>query len=146
MDDVLKKKWMHVVLSLAVVAIFAAGYFYLQVRSLKNNPQVAAEQETQALVVKVSKLIVLPRDEIPTVATVSDPEALKDQAFFARAEVGDKVLIYAEAKKAILYSVVLNKIIDVASLDIGAQKTFTPPPTPPDTTADTKPSTPDKPQ
>lgn len=111
----------------AIIAILAAGYFYYQVRELKKDPSVAAQQEVASLVVKVGKLVVLPTDETPTVATVSDPEALKDQAFFANAVKGDKVLIYAQAKKAILYSVGMNKIIDVAPLNIGDGKAVTPP-------------------
>lgn len=111
----------------AIVAIVAAGYFYSQVRTLKQNPQAAAQQEVQALVAKVGRLLVLPADEVPTVATVSDPEALKDQPFFASATQGDKVLIYTTAKKAVLYSVSLNKVIDVAPLNIGTQKAVTPP-------------------
>jgi hypothetical protein len=94
---------------------------------LKQNPQAVAQKETEALVAKVGKLVVLPAGETPTIATVSDPEALKDQAFFASAVKGDKVLIYTTAKKAILYSVSMNKIIEVAPLNIGNQKGVTPP-------------------
>lgn len=118
-----------VVLIIAVVAVVLAGYFYSQLRMLKNNPQAVPQQETEALVEKISKLIVLPLGETPTVATVSDPEALKDQAFFVQAQKGDKVLIYAQAKKAVLYSVSLNKILEMAPLNIGPQKTVTPPAT-----------------
>jgi hypothetical protein len=103
----------------AVVAIVAAGYLYNQVRVLKQDPQAAARVEADALVAKVGKLIKLPEGETPTVATVSDAEALKDQPFFASAVVGDKVLIYTTAKKAVLYSVSLNKILEVAPLNIG---------------------------
>jgi hypothetical protein len=105
---------------IAVVAIVAAGYLYNQVRLLKQDPQAAARVEADALVAKVGKLIKLPEGETPTVATVSDAEALKDQPFFASAVVGDKVLIYTTAKKAVLYSVSLNKILEVAPLNIGA--------------------------
>lgn len=116
-----KQKFVTVIVPIiAVVAIVLSGYFYLQVRTLSKNPQAVAQKETDDLVAKVSKLVILPTGEVPTVATVSDPEALKDQAFFASAQKGDKVLIYAQAKKAYLYSVVLNKIIDVAPLNIGA--------------------------
>jgi hypothetical protein len=121
----------------AIVAIVLSGYFYSQVLALKKNPQVAAQQETAALVAKVSKLVVLPTGETPTVATVSDPEALKDQAFFASAQKGDKVLIYAQAKKAFLYSVTLNKILDVAPLNIGSSTKATTP-TPAKTTTPAK--------
>ncbi len=121
------------VIVIAVVAIILAGYFYYQVRILKQNPQIVAQRQTADLIAKVSRLIVLPTGEVPTIATVSDPSALKNQAFFALAQKGDEVLIYNQAKEAILYSVSLNKIIDVAPLNIGAQQAVTPPATNPAT-------------
>jgi hypothetical protein len=101
------------------VVVALAGYFYYQLSTVRQNSELISEQEVSDLVTKVSALIVLPVGETPTIATVSDPEALKDQPFFAQAQKGDKVLIYAQAKKAILYSVSLNKILDVAPLNIG---------------------------
>jgi myo-inositol-hexaphosphate 3-phosphohydrolase len=119
----------RVVMLIAVVAVVFGGYFYYQWSLLKQNPQAVAQQETTDLMAKVGKLLVLPEGETPTVATVSDPEALKDQAFFTKATKGDKVLIYTTAKKAILYSVTLNKILEVAPLNIGeGQKAVTPKP------------------
>lgn len=103
----------------AVCSIVLAGYFYYQLHIAKQNPEAAIQKETTELVNKISQLIVLPEGETPTLATVSDPEALKDQAFFANAQKGDKVLIYAQAKKAVLYSVTLDKILEVAPLNIG---------------------------
>ena len=47
-------------------------------------------------------------------------------------------MIYTTAKKAILYSVSLNKVIDVAPLNIGSQKAVTPPPATKDTTEEKK--------
>jgi hypothetical protein len=130
MDNTLKEKMFRVIIpAVAVVAVICAGYFYSQFRMLKNNPQAIAQKETAELVAKVGRLVVLPEGETPTVATVSDPEALKDQAFFASATKGDKVLIYTTAKKAILYSVTLNKILEVAPLNIGSTKAVTPPAT-----------------
>jgi hypothetical protein len=104
---------------IAILALGAAGYFYYQLYKMKQDPNAVARKEVMALVEKVSKLVVLPEGEVPTVATVSDPEALKDQVFFSSAKQGDKVLIYAEAKKAVLYSVEMNKILEVAPLNIG---------------------------
>lgn len=98
-----------------------AFYFYKKAALLKANPNAASQKEAEDLVARVSKLIILPEGEIPTVATVSDPEKLKDQAFFAKAKVGDKVLLYSNAKKAYLYDPVNNKILDVAPLNIGAE-------------------------
>ncbi len=98
-----------------------AGYFYNELQTLKADPQQQAQKEAEALVAKVGALIVLPADEKPTVATVQDPEKLKEQAFFANAKTGDKVLIYTTARKAILYSPTDNKIVEVAPVNIGEQ-------------------------
>ncbi len=126
----LEKKLFKIVIPVvALVAIVVAGYFYNQNRLLKQSPQAIAQKEVADLMAKVSKLIVLPAGETPTVATVSDPEALKDQPFFASAQKGDKVLIFTTAKKAILYSVTLNRVIDIAPLNIGNAKSVTPPKT-----------------
>lgn len=119
----------RVVLLVAVAAIVFGAYFYYQWSLIKQNPQAVSQREVTELVAKVSRLIVLPEGEVPTVATVADPEALKSQVFFAQAVKGDKVLIYTTAKKAVLYSVALNKILEVAPLNIGeSQKASAPTP------------------
>ena len=106
-------------LALFVIAVVFAIYSYTQLAELKRDPQRVAEQEVEELVNRVGKLIVLPEGEQPTVATVSDAESLQDQPFFAQAKNGDKVLIYTNARKAILYDPLSNKIVEVAPLNIG---------------------------
>jgi flagellar basal body-associated protein FliL len=110
--------FLRILVLLVIFALFTAGYFYMQVRKLKQDPNVLAKQEVNDLVEKIGKFVILPTGEVPTLATVSDPEALKDQPFFTNAVKGDQVLIYSQAKKAILYSVEQNKIIDMTSLSI----------------------------
>ena len=105
---------------LFILAAAGAIYFYLDARDLRKNPQKASQEEIAALIEKVGLLIVLPKDEMPTNATVSDPEKLKDQLFFENAKMGDRVLIYSKAKKAILYNPTTNKIVEVAPVSIGA--------------------------
>jgi hypothetical protein len=119
----MKKFAFPVLFLLFIAAGGTAGYYYNQVAKLEQNPQEAAGQEAATLVALVGKLIILPEGETPTVATVSDPEKLKDQPFFAQAKVGDKVLLYPNAKKAFLYDPVNNKILEAAPLnvDTGAQ-------------------------
>lgn len=112
----------------------AAYYFYSQLNQIKQDPQKVAQAETKELVAKVSKLIVLPEGEDPTTATVTDPDKLKDQPFFAKAKVGDKVLIYSNAKKAILYDPTSNRIVEVAPITIGAAPQQTPLPQAPTST------------
>lgn len=104
--------------AILVVAGFAT-YFWYDASALRKNPQKATQEETRKLLANISELIVLPEGETPTIATVTDPERLKDQPFFARAKTGDKVLIYTNARKAILYSPTQNKIVEVAPINIG---------------------------
>ena len=104
---------------IAIGAGVSAYYFYQKWGELRIDPQKLAESEAQEIIKQVGRLIVLPEDETPTVATVTDPERLRDQPFFAKAKAGDKVLIYTKAKKAILYDPTQNKIVEVAPLNIG---------------------------
>lgn len=114
-----KQRFSILLLGLLVITSGTATYFYRQYSVLKHNPRALEEKEVKHLVAKVSQLIVLPENEEPTVATVSDPERLKEQPFFAKAKKGDKVLIYSTARKAILYDPAAHKIVEVAPLNIG---------------------------
>lgn len=106
----------NITVGVALLAVVVGGlsyYFYVQAN---NDPQKAAQAEVKNLVSAVGKLMVLPSDEQPIIATVADPEKLKDQPFFADAKKGDKVMIYNNAKKAILYDPAANRIVNVAPL------------------------------
>ena len=117
------KKYSKLVIVLVIlVLIGAAIYFYLQYQKTNNllqNPNQASQEETKNLISQVGKLIQLPANENPTIATVSDITKLSDQQFFKNAVNGDKVLIYSQAQKAILYRPRINKIIEVAPVNIG---------------------------
>lgn len=103
---------------LLVGALGAAGYFYNKAYGSKNADPA---KEAAAVVERVGKLMILPTDETPTIATVSDPAKLRDQKFFTNAKEGDKVLIYTHAGKAILYDPAANKIVEVAPINLGPQ-------------------------
>lgn len=117
------KQYIFVVLvGVVVLSSGTAVYFYNRYSALQQNPNKATQNEVNKLVAQVGKLIVLPEGETPTLATVADPEKLKDQPFFAKAKTGDKVLIYTNAKKAILYNPGSNKIVEVAPINIGSNQ------------------------
>jgi hypothetical protein len=103
----------------AVLLILLVGVVVFVMRMTKDDPQEAARKEAEEVVAAVSKLMVLPADEEPIIATVADPAQLMDQPFFKNASKGDKVLIYNNAKKAILYSPEQNLVVDVAPLSVG---------------------------
>lgn len=110
---------------LALVLIAGAAYFVYDYTQLKkerdklSDPQAAAQEATQKLVNEVGAIVQLPEGETPTVATVSDASKLQNQAFFAKAENGDKVLIYTQARRAILYRPSTGKVIEVAPINLG---------------------------
>jgi len=110
---------------LLIIVVGLAFYFWNQTRVLTSTSisggNDLSQSEIEGLISKVGTLMFLPSDEVPTLATVSDPEKLKDQPFFAQAKVGDKVLIYAKSQKAILYDPVANKIVNVAPINLGGQ-------------------------
>jgi hypothetical protein len=118
-SSTMKKFGTAVIVLLLLGSAGAAGFYYKQYDDLKKNPNKVVQDETKALLANIGKLIVLPEGEQPTIATVTDPEKLKEQAFFNNAQTGDKVLIYTNARKAILYSPTQNKIIEVAPVNIG---------------------------
>jgi hypothetical protein len=106
------KKTPFFLVLLLIIAVLAAGYFYWQWSVLKSNPAISGAEDIQDLVKEVSKIMLLP-DELPTVATVTDPAALTDQPFFTNAQVGYKVLVFPLAKKAVLYDPVNKRIIEI---------------------------------
>ncbi|HEV7702242.1 MAG TPA: hypothetical protein VGO63_02250 [Candidatus Paceibacterota bacterium] len=124
------KRLILILVILVVILGIATAYFFYRSNKLAANAGSAAASQAEArtLAAKVGKIMVLPTDEVPTIATVSDPEALKGQVFFADAKVGDKVLIYTNAKKAVLYDPEVNKIVNVAPLNVGSEKAAAPAP------------------
>jgi hypothetical protein len=103
---------------LAVLFFASAGtalYFYTQATTGSTGD--AMTEELDRTIAIIGRLVVLPVDERPTLATVSDPEKLRSQPFFANAQKGDKVLIYANARKAILYNPASNKIVEIAPIN-----------------------------
>ena len=128
---ILGSVWLRLAIVAVVVGLFVsaaggAGYFYrayqktlAEKNSLlsKSGENKDAASEIETLVEAVSKLIELPTGETPTLATVSDKTKLEGQSFFKRAENGDKVLIYTNAGKAILYRPTLGKVIDMAAIN-----------------------------
>lgn len=116
---------------LVVVALLAFGYIHqmqatnaLREQNKKlSSPAATAQAEAATLKSQVAKLVELPSDEVPTIATVSDVTKLQSQAFFKNAKNGDKVLMFTKAKEAVLYRPSDNKIIQMAPLDVSGSTT-----------------------
>lgn len=128
-ENHLQSKELHIPLRFAyigvgalfiVLAVIGGIYFTAKKKVITNNATKSVD-EIKKLEMEVGAIFDLPKGESPTVATVSDKAKLKGQSFFAKAENGDKVLIYTNAKKAILYRPSLGKIMEVSSLNLSVQ-------------------------
>ena len=87
-----------------------------------SNPEAQEEaiaKEREEILAKVGKLMILPEDEEPTIATVTDAEVLSQyQPFFRKASDGDKVILYVQSGKSIIYSPDKNIIVNVGTISV----------------------------
>jgi hypothetical protein len=106
----LLKRILYMVTAIVFIpAVILGGYrVFLNFEAAKDTAPTVLE--------KVGKLVSLPQGEEPTVATITDLKPLEGQEFFKDARIGDKVIIYKGASKAILYRPTQNKVITAAPL------------------------------
>ncbi len=104
-----------VLLFLAVVSTASAAYLWN--KSESSVRAQTTEDEVEKIVADVKKVLILPENETPTLATVTDLTQLRDQPFFAKAEIGDNVLIYAESKKAVLWRPSTKMVVEISTLN-----------------------------
>lgn len=134
----------YVVLFLAIATGIAGSalaiYSYQKLNSSNTlGAQVIAdserlsEKEIKALKDKVSQIAVLPEDEIPVVLPITDLTKLHSNEFFKDAKLKDKILIFKQAGKIILYDPINNKIVNIgpySETPAGLTPSPTPIPTP----------------
>lgn len=106
-----------IIVGLLVFFVYEYAHTKNQLEKL-SNPKTATESATQQLVDSVGKLVQLPANETPTIATVNDAAKLKNQAFFANAQDGDKVLIYSKSGRAVLYRPSTNRVIEYSTVNL----------------------------
>lgn len=112
-----------VAISLVILIIvslsFFTFYFYKKSSSINNiNTTELSTSEINKVIKKVQAMVVVPEEEIPSVAMVTDPTLLSAQSFFASAKKGDIVLLYSSLGKVILFDMQIGKIIDIAPIDM----------------------------
>ena len=104
-------------LIVAVVALLLALHYYRKYAELRDVVQNVSTQNTTnpaaAVISAVDKHMLLPANEQPVLAQVSDPKALLGNRFFRNALFGDDVLVYCRSQLSILYSPTRDKIIEV---------------------------------
>lgn len=120
-----KKSVIFSFIILVILALGGAGagmYYYTQYTRAVNRAN-DPKAEAKELLGKLGKLIDLPTEEEPTVATVKDVEQIKSQPFFAKAKNGYRVILYTNGRLAILYDDKANKIINVGTINVSSSAT-----------------------
>ena len=113
-----------IVLAIVLASAYAtynAIITYPETFGLIKGPSIIKKEE-KALIAEISRTLNLPRDEEPTIATVSEPEKLKEQSFFKDSQTGDRVIIYQNSKKVILYRPSEKRVIEVGVVNIDQQQ------------------------
>ena len=120
-----KKLSIIILIIIAVAGSYGTVYYYKKYQAKNIDVKAEADKETKRLLEALGKLIELPQEETPTVATITDREKLEGQDFFAQAENGDVLFAYTTSMKAILYRPSINKIINVAPISINESQEVT---------------------
>lgn len=117
-DPARRKKTLWAAAGGLTVLVFAitAAFFFKQYQEVKNNPDVAAKATSQRIVERVGGLFFLPSEE-PTVAQIEDKSKLETQSFFDGAENGDYLLVFADAKLALIYREKDDKLVNVGPVN-----------------------------
>jgi len=102
----------------AIIFTFAVFRYWAvskNVNTIGENIKQSAQSTNnlKILIDKVSRLILLPQNEAPSIATINNVAQLqKDSSFYKDARNGDVLLIYFQAKKAFIYDPEKNIIIN----------------------------------
>lgn len=118
----LRPRFSSVVKKLLLLALLIGGcvyalYFFRNTQLLTPEPEAPVNAVAQ-IVAEVEKQYLLPEGETPTLAIITNLEELKGQEFFVKAQVGDAVLIYIEAKKGILWRPSTHQVVEVGPVSI----------------------------
>lgn len=101
--------------ALVVFLLLAVGSTAILFIKYQDLQQANSKQEREQIVSKIEDVVALP-DEQPSLSTVVDASKFANPALKARAQNGDKLLIYTKAKQLILYRPSTQKVIDMLAI------------------------------
>jgi len=96
------------------VGIFVTSYFAF----VRQSPIVNAPGSNNGdLLSTVSRHYILPTDEVPAQATITDQSKVSS-AFQGKAKNGDRLLIYQKNKQAVIYRPSVDRVVNVVPVQI----------------------------
>ncbi len=106
------KKAIWGMLLLVVVLAVACTFLFWQYRRAVNTQAKSDKARIATITRQVANVVMLPNEE-PTIATVADTRKVAEPQLAAQAQNGDEILVYAKAKRVILYRPSVGKIVDM---------------------------------
>jgi len=100
------------------VVVFGLIIGLLVIIAINTHPRTAGLVEVKQLEAKIGQHIILPTDETPALATVTDTSKLKNNKFLSQGKNGDKILIYAKWQRAVLYRPSADRVVDIGPVDV----------------------------
>jgi hypothetical protein len=95
-------------------------YKVMSTLHLGDQSKIAQEQqqaEVQEAIKNISRHMIVPQNDQPVLAKVADAAALaKQQAFFAKAQNGDQLVIFPSSGQAILYRPSTDLLVNVGPI------------------------------
>lgn len=86
---------------------------YNQLAAIKNDPQKFVREEVRRVLAGVLELVSYPEDPGISVATLTDLETFNDP-FFAQGNIGDKIVLFPNKGRVVLYDPDAHRIVDIA--------------------------------
>ncbi|MCE9628785.1 MAG: hypothetical protein K8Q91_02195 [Candidatus Vogelbacteria bacterium] len=109
-----------IIVVVAILILIGGGYYFGSSKQDVNNAEALIAKEATDLVERVSLIMELPA-EIPAVATIVDETKIMNEPFFAGTKNGDKILVFIQSQKLIIYRPSTNKIINSTTLALPAK-------------------------
>jgi len=108
-----------------LLLLFAGSAIFWVTRRVTPKAMVLTTEgimrtDTQEIVERVDRLILLPNNETPLVQKIVDKNKVANQPFFSQSEEGDWVIIFQKSQEAILYRPSTDKIVNY-SADVTTQ-------------------------
>lgn len=98
--------------TLAIISLSACTFLGSTPADEKAAQIAQQVTENAELMMKVGSLMIVPNEE-PIIATINESAKLiKEQAFYQGSQDGDKLIIFAKAQKAVIYSPARNIIVN----------------------------------
>lgn len=102
----------------AVIVIGLLLLFLLPSGDIAKDGKIT-EREAQKVKAEIAKLINLPQEE-PVMALVTNADQLiAEQPFYQGVTNGDVLVIYPQARKAVLFNPRTNKLVNVGPVNVG---------------------------